>query len=137
MIHVTESQAARYGVKARGRIRHKPGEMNKLEAQYSRYLDGRKLVGEILWYRFESVNLKLADKTWLLVDFMVLMPDGMLELHEVKGTTKRTDKAGEKHAIPLIEDDAVVKMKVAAREFPFVVKLCYLTKDRGWVTKEL
>lgn len=88
---------------ARGRIRRQPGEMNKLEAAYEQHLEERKQKGEIIWYAYEAIKLRLADKTFYTPDFAVQLANGELELHEVKG---------------FWEDDAKVKIKVAAAQFP-------------------
>jgi hypothetical protein len=90
---------------AKGRI--KKGEMNKTEAAYDRYLSALKLSGEILWHEFEAITLKLGFDTRLTVDFTVLMPDGTFEFHDTKGHEK------------IIEEDAKVKMRIAATKFPF------------------
>lgn len=95
---------------------HKSGEMNKTEAAYAAYLDGLKKDGAIADYRFEAVKLRLADKTFYTPDFMVLMPDFSFEMHEVKG---------------FWEDDARVKIKVAATQFPFKFVAAKKTKN-GW-----
>ncbi len=105
-------------LKIRARKRHVEGEMNGLEARYAAHLHMRQHTGQIASYRFEAVKLRLAKKTFLTVDFWVVMPDGNVELHEVKGHW---------------EDDARVKTKVAAEmfhEFTFVG----VTYDRrtGW-----
>jgi hypothetical protein len=49
------------------------------------------------------MKFRLADNTFYTPDFMVVMADGLLEAHEVKG---------------FWEDDARVKIKVAASLFP-------------------
>jgi hypothetical protein len=90
---------------ARGRPRHEAGRMNATEAAYASHLEWRKRQGEVLWYAFEAIRLRLADKTTLTVDFFVLLADLSLEAHEVKGGHW--------------EDDARVKVKVAAEQFPF------------------
>ena len=95
---------------------HKNGEMNKTEAAYAAYLDNLKKDGAIADYRFEAVKLRLADKTFYTPDFMVLMPDFSFEMHEVKG---------------FWEDDARVKIKVAASQFPFKFVAVRKTKN-GW-----
>ncbi len=87
---------------ALGRL--KIGEMNKTEATYGAELERRKSSGEILWYRFEGIKLRLADNTFYTPDFAVLASDGVMEIHEVKGYW---------------EDDARVKIKVAAEMYPF------------------
>ena len=120
--HVQPERAART---VRGRGRHKPGVMNKTEAAYSEYLELQKTLGLVSWYSFEAVKFKLADKTYYTPDFMVMMQDGAIELHEVKG---------------FLYDDAAVKIKVAAAKFPF--KFCMVRrkskKDGGeWTFDEV
>lgn len=100
--------------KAVRRAFHKAGEMNKTEAAYAAYLEMLKHAGEIADYRFEAVKLRLADKTFYTPDFIVLAPDGVLEMHEVKG---------------FWEEDARVKIKVAAAQFPF--RFVAITRDKG------
>lgn len=80
------------------------GSMNKSEAAYARHLEQLKLAGEIARWEFESVKLRLADRTFYTPDFLVMLPDGLIEFHEVKG---------------FWEDDARVKIKVAAEQHPF------------------
>jgi len=89
--------------KASGRPRHEPGKMNGLEKKYAAYLDIRKVTGEIVDWKFEPLKLKLAPATFYNPDFGVQMPDGRIELQEVKGGHW--------------EDDARVKIKVAAAMF--------------------
>lgn len=102
---------------ARYRPRAAPGTMNKLETRYSEYLFFRKKAGDILDYRYEAIKLKLASSTFYTPDFMVLTTEGFVELHEVKGG--------------IWEDDARVKIKVAAEMFPFRFVAITRTKD-GW-----
>ena len=80
------------------------GTMNKTEAAYSQQLETLRNIGEILWWKFEAVKLRLADNTFYSPDFAVMGKDGVLAMHEVKG---------------FWEDDARVKIKVAASLFPF------------------
>ncbi len=109
---------------AKGRL--KQGEMNKTEARYEQHLKWRQNAGEILWYRFECIKLRLADNTFLTVDFAVMLADGTLELHDVKG------------AKAIIEEDAKVKMKVAAEAFPFVFRYVFpKPKGEGWIIEEV
>lgn len=102
--------------KAVRRAFHRAGEMNKTEAAYAAYLEMQKKTGLIADYRFEAVKLRLADKTFYTPDFVVLAPDGVLEMHEVKG---------------FWEEDARVKIKVAAAQFPFRFVAIKKTKN-GW-----
>lgn len=86
-----------------GRVRHVAGEMNMTEAAYeAQQLRPRLLAGEVVAVLFESVKLRLADKTFYEPDFFVIRSDGGVEVHEVKGHW---------------EDDARVKWKVCAEKF--------------------
>ena len=87
---------------ALGRLR--TGQMNTTEAEYDAVLDGRQHHGEIAWYKFEGLKLRLADNTFYTPDFFVMRADGVMECHEVKG---------------FMADDANVKIKVAAATYPF------------------
>ena len=80
------------------------GTMNKTEAAYALHLEAMKQAGEVLWYKFEGVKLRLADNTTYSTDFAVMAADGVMECHEVKG---------------FWQDDARVKIKVAASLDPF------------------
>jgi hypothetical protein len=87
----------------RSRVRPRARGMNRLEARYAQVLELRRRAGDILWYDYEVLKFKLAPRTYFTPDFPVLTVLG-LELHEVKGHW---------------EDDARVKIKVAAQLFPF------------------
>ncbi len=106
----------------RGRgVRRVPGQMNNTERNYAVHLDLLKLAGEIQEYWFEGIKVRLADKTFYTPDFFVLKADGMLECHETKGHW---------------EDDARVKIKVAAETFPFKFIAVKRTKS-GWEWEEI
>jgi len=80
------------------------GTMNKTESAYDAHLAVLQHAGEIVWRKFEGVKLRLADNTFYTPDFAVMTKDGFLEMHEVKG---------------FWQDDARVKIKVAASIYPF------------------
>ena len=106
-------------VRARG-VAKVIGGMNKTEAAYADHLLLRQRLGEIAWFAFEAVKLRLADKTFYTPDFAVMLIDGTIEQHEVKG---------------FWEDDARVKIKVAAAMFPF--RFLGIQKDKlGWKIEE-
>ncbi len=95
--------------------------MNKLETLYAQHLELRKRAGEIEWYAFDVLNLRLAPKCFYRPDFMVMRRDAEIELHEVKGHW---------------EDDARVKVKIAADKFPFrflAVTQCPKKHGGGWL----
>lgn len=103
---------------ALGRL--KTGQMNKTEAAYAAHLEVQKSLGDILWYKFEGVKVRLADNTFYTPDFAVMTHDGSLEMHEVKGHW---------------QDDARVKIKVAADQYPFkfiAVKVLPKKDGGGW-----
>jgi len=103
---------------ALGRL--KTGEMNKTEKAYGDHLQALQNAGEITWHKFEAVKLRLADNTFYTSDFAVLGKDHVLELHEVKG---------------FWQDDARVKIKVAASLYPFrfiAVKARAKKDGGGW-----
>lgn len=89
-------------MRAKGRM--KTGEMNGTEAAYAAHLEEMKQAGEVLWYKFEGVKLRLADNTFYSPDFAVMLSNCEIEMHEVKG---------------FMTDDANVKIKVAASMYPF------------------
>lgn len=102
-------QTAQQRVRALGRM--KQGAMNKTEAAYARLLETRKSAGEIAWYKFEGLKFRLADNTFYTPDFAVMLSDGSMELHEVKGYW---------------QDDARVKIKIAADLYPFQFVAVYM-----------
>ena len=107
---------------ALGRL--KSGEMNKTESAYRDHLEALLHAGEILWYRFEGVTLKLADGCRYTPDFVLMNREGWIECHEVKGHW---------------QDDARVKIKVAAEMFPFrfvALKVKAKKDGGGWSVEE-
>ena len=112
----------RKSIQALGRL--KAGQMNKTEEAYAQTLELRKQAGEIAWYRFEGLKLRLADNTFYTPDFAVMKTNGLMECHEVKG---------------FWADDARVKIKVAADAYPFAffaVQKASKSQGGGWITEE-
>lgn len=107
--------------------------MNKTEASYAAYLEAMRRSDQIEWYSFDAVKLRLADKTFYTPDFMLMKSDGIIEIHEVKGATKNK-VTGESR--PWVEDDASVKIKVAAGLFPFKFVMVWPDKTLGWARHE-
>ena len=113
-------------VKAQGRKRKVPGQMNKLERQYAEHLEGEKRAGRILEYYYEPLGIKLAPKTFWHPDFLVLTAAHFIELHECKG---------------FMEDHANVKIKTVAAMFwwliVYVVKRKKARDGGGWDIREI
>lgn len=107
--------AAGGGVKAKGQPQQKKDGMNKLEAEYAQILEERKRKGEIAEWMYDAISLRLARSTFYHPDFLVMLPDGTLQIHETKG---------------FMRDDAAVKLKTAAAIFPFL-SFFLVTKPRG------
>lgn len=118
MVHLTKAQATELGIVVPADKPKEPRGMNRLERRYANALDYRMGGGEIKAWWFERIKLKLADNTHYTPDFMVLLADGTIEMHEVKGFWR---------------DDARVKIKVAATVFP-VFQFMGVTfhRARGW-----
>lgn len=93
--------------------------MNKTEAEYAAMLEARLRAGELAYYAFEPIKVRLADATFYTPDFMVLLPSGELELHEVKGA--------------FVMDDARLKFKLVAEHFP--ARLVWAQKLKGGAWK--
>ena len=110
-----KTQHKNYGLTAlRAKGRMKKGELNRTESAYAMYLEGEKQAGRIADFWFESLKLKVADGAcWYLPDFMILRPNGELELHEVKGSPR------------IFADDAKVKCKSVATQYPFALFVAY------------
>lgn len=111
--------------RAKGRRQHTPGTMNKTEAKYAEELNAAMRKGEIEWWAFEPVKLKLADKTYYTPDFCVMNIDGTIDFIETKG---------------FWEDDARVKIKVAAKLFPMFRFVALIPQSKklggGWKREE-
>jgi len=95
-------------------------KMNKTEARYAQQLELRKRAGEIVDYKFEPFRLILANNTSYCPDFLVVRKDHF-EIHEVKGFWR---------------DDARVKIKVAARQFPWFAFIAIQYKKKEWHYEE-
>lgn len=118
----TPRAAAKKALQALGRL--KSGAMNQTEKRYAAHLAARQHAGEIVWFRFEGMKFRLADKTFYTPDFAVMLSSGELECHEVKG---------------FWEDDARVKVKVVADQYPLrFIAVTAQTKKAGggWLVEE-
>ena len=107
---------------ALGRL--KTGEMNDTEKAYDVHLRELMASGEVVWFKFEGMKFRLADNTFYTPDFAVMLVSGQLQAHEVKGHW---------------EDDARVKIKVAASLYPieFIAVKKRAKKDGGgWALEE-
>ena len=83
---------------------HTNDQMNGVEQRHlEEIIQPAVAAGEILWWEFEQIRFRLADRTWYKPDFVLQLRNGRMLIHEVKG----------QHW----EDDARVKIKVCAEKF--------------------
>jgi hypothetical protein len=119
---LTETRKPHWTQHVRGK--RKPGVMNKTEAAYAQHLEGLKVMGQVEWFCFEGLSLKLGENCRYTPDFLVMTGAGFLECHEVKGFWAEAAK---------------VRIKVAAAKFPFrFVAVLKLPKKSGggWQKQE-
>jgi len=110
------------GLQALGRL--KTGAMNKTEQAYAATLDARRQAGEVAWFKFEGMKFRLADNTFYTPDFAVMLADGAMEMHEVKGYW---------------QDDARAKIKIAADMYPMrflAIQAKPKKEGGGWAMEE-
>jgi hypothetical protein len=108
-------------------------EMNHTETRYSQYLEDQKRAGLILWWDFECIKIRLADRTWYTPDFLVVANGLTLEAHEVKTYWKgRHGQPGRSGW----QEDARVKIKVVAEHFPIRFLGVTAMPDLGWQVEE-
>lgn len=110
---------ARSRLFAKGRL--PSGQMNRTESAFAAELERQRVEGLIQWWKFEGIKLRLADKTFLTVDFAVLDAEGYLRMIDVKGS------------MSVYQDDARVKTKVAASIYPlqFCIAVPRAKRDGG------
>lgn len=95
--------------------------MNNLERQFQEWLDEQIHIGNLAWRsRHDGITLKLAKATRYTPDFVAITKAGEVVVYECKGFWR---------------DDARVKIKVAADQYPFRFVAVQLVK-RQWAFEE-
>jgi hypothetical protein len=111
-----------------GRALRKEDGISKTQAAYAReVLEPLKRAGRVIRYYHEPLKFKLADKTYYTPDYLVIYNDWHIGFIEVKG--RKGDG-------PWCEEDAKVKIKVAAAMYPFPFTMVWPQKVGGWSEKE-
>lgn len=100
-------------------------KLNKLETAYLQWLRGN----QDLWIGIQTITLKLGHDCRLTMDFWALSQEGLRAID-----TKATKTSDGK---PLIEEDAMIKMRVAARLFPFIRFLVAHRVGEVWYHTEI
>jgi hypothetical protein len=115
--------------------KREPGSKNRVETAYEEYLTLLKAAGEIQDFKYEGIKLRLADNTFYTPDFLVFAADGVVELHDTKGTTKKANAAGVKVPKAWVEEDAKLKIKVVAELFPFRTFIVWKSEGQ-WIKEQ-
>lgn len=95
--------------------------MNGLETRYGQKLDELIERGGVAAWRFEAINLRLADATFYRPDFLVILKSGHIEFHETKGYWR---------------EDARVKIKVAASLYPWFTFVAIQEKNGVFIIEQ-
>lgn len=103
----------------------KGGGLNAMEQRYADHLEAERVAGRVLSWLPHPMSLRLAKGTHYEPDFLVVLPDLALEIHEVKGFMHAAGQA---------------KLKIAAERFPFrflLVKRRLVRDGGGWELTEV
>lgn len=107
----------KFAVKTQAKALPHAHSMNQTEQKYAARLKLMKREGEIKDWKFEPFNIRLAKNCFYKPDFVVVMPDDTIQVHEVKGYWT---------------DDALVKIKVAAETLPWFLFKSVRLKQGRW-----
>lgn len=96
-------------------------KLNKTERAYYDLLEAGRKFGRYDWVGVQSITLKLGDDCRYTPDLWTLA-NGILDAHEVKGFWR---------------DDAKVKIKTAARMYPFIRFYVVSRQGGQWKSEEV
>lgn len=94
--------------------------MNGWETEFAAQLELRKHDGEILWWAFEPIRIRLASGAWYKPDFVTVDKNYRTEIYEVKGCW---------------QEAARVRFKVAVEKLPYQFYIVRKHKGELRVTK--
>lgn len=98
-------------------------KLNKTERAYWEHLKQSQLLdSRISWVGVQNITLKLADDCRLTCDFFVIL-DGQLIAIDTKGS--------------FVREDSKIKLKVAARLFPWIKFFIVRRSNYGWNEEEV
>ncbi len=100
-IRLSKEQAKKFGII--DTPKHSRG-MNRLESRFAAELAAWKATGQIEWWGYESLKLRLAKGAWFKPDFLVIDEFGKFIIYETKG---------------FMRESANVRIKVAAETYRF------------------
>lgn len=110
---------------AKGKTAPRDRGMNSTEAKYARHLKDEVIAGRILWFDFECMKIRLADRCFYNPDFMVMDADGHIIFVDTKALWKSIGKPG-------ITEDALIKMKGVAEKYPMFTFKATWEQDGIW-----
>ena len=97
-------------------------EPNKWETRYAaEILHPRFLAGESVGYWFESMRLKIGEGAWYKTDWLEILANGSVIIHEVKGHMREA---------------ARVRLLAIRDKYKLPMRLARLVKGQ-WVVEEL
>lgn len=105
-----------------------PKGLNKTEESYSQHLRLLHLAGDILWWGFEAMKVRIGKNCYFSPDFLVMYADSRLELHDTKGRKGKTYYA---------EDDSIVKARATSANFPLPMFFVFRRSDGEWEKVEM
>ena len=124
-IRLTAADARKLGATVPKRAK-KARMMNGLEARFAEQLEAWKLAGEICWWDFEPIRLRLADGCWFKPDFLSVpgidQEDTSITLFETKG---------------FMREAARIRIRVAAEKYPFFRFVIVRWKNSEWDFEEV
>lgn len=95
---------------------------NNWEREFSQLLDMRKKSGEVLQYWYEGLRFQIGNGAWFTPDFPTLLATGEMVIYEVKGFRRPA---------------SIVRIKAAAKQYPFKFFIVTKQKDGGWKYDEI
>lgn len=105
--------------------RRRPSDVPEMNATERRYADRlRTLVdaGEVLWFAFNEVRLRVGVGAYYKPDFFVQYADGRIECHETKGFEREA---------------AMVRIKAAANLFPRIAFVLVKRQGGQWAYEQI
>lgn len=93
--------------KATRTARLKPAFKSRWEGQYYEHLRELQHRGDVAWFKYEGLKLRLADGSYYTPDFPQVLADGTVVIDEVKGHWREA---------------ARVRFKSAIEQYPFVFR---------------
>jgi hypothetical protein len=106
---------------ARAQERNLFAGMNKTERDWAIALEARRRAGGIREWHYGAVTLKIGEDCRYTPDFFVVYADGSVGFDEVKGFWR---------------EDAKVKLRAAAKQYPFLFHAVRRLGKTGWDVAE-